>query len=277
MQNGINIESMSNIELVTLVTTILIATMGWIVAVYLQNRSLKKQFQIEIKSDIYKQFVQLRRKIQDSISLFSASSHAPLILMKSKMISFSVKEELNGQSILPYVSEDECVHDGEVLYSNWVYNELLKTYHEYKTQYISLLYLTEDWTAPLSSVLHTREILRMEIERINILIDNDVKKFEMYPYEYGHDWRKWDKDSLNYLSNSIVENCMIINCYVSDFMVIIHNELLAPYYGCNRPIRKTIDPTLKVLTKNGLISNIEDDPLVRAEAEAVIKKMGLPL
>ena len=115
-------------------------------------------------------------------------------------------------------------------------------------------------------------MLRLEIERIDKLICEDLKNFQMYSQSNGHDWRDWDKDTLSLLSDSIVKNCMTITCYISDFMVIIHNELLTPYYGYSRPTRKTIDPELLVLTKEGLISNIETDPEMRAKAEVIIEQ-----
>ena len=65
---------------------------------------------------------------------------------------------------------------------------------------------------------------------------------------------------------------MNVSNYISDYMVLAHNELLAPYYGHERLVRKTYDDSYQVITINGLEIRIEDDPVVIAAIEETIRR-----
>ncbi|NCB20651.1 MAG: hypothetical protein EOM88_01850 [Clostridia bacterium] len=49
----------------TLVVTIFVAVLGWIVAIVLQHRNIRNQHKVQIRYDIYKQLVQAKKDIQD--------------------------------------------------------------------------------------------------------------------------------------------------------------------------------------------------------------------
>jgi hypothetical protein len=53
-------DMLHNIDFLTLVATIVIALIGWIVALALQRWNIKKEHQVEVRYDIYKQLVTLR-------------------------------------------------------------------------------------------------------------------------------------------------------------------------------------------------------------------------
>ncbi len=81
----------TEIEKTTLIATILVAVIGWIFALWLQSRNIKRQHQVDIRYDIYKQLVQLHKDVQDTLGRLSAISHPPFISMESSMIPFNLK------------------------------------------------------------------------------------------------------------------------------------------------------------------------------------------
>ncbi|HDY73024.1 MAG TPA: hypothetical protein ENH86_00420 [Candidatus Jorgensenbacteria bacterium] len=54
---------------------------------------------------------------------------------------------------------------------------------------------------------------------------------------------------------------------------LVTNELLSKYFTYQKPIRKTLDPKYKVLTKDGLVIRLQKDhKRLLAESEERIRK-----
>lgn len=251
-----------NINVFTLTVTIVVAVFGWIFALWLQHRNTKQQHRIQIRYDIYKQFVQLHKDIQNALSKLGAEARPPFILMESSMIPFELKlnKEYKGQWI-PH-SEQECVFKGEQEWTSFVQG-LLNDYSEFSNNFIKILYITEDWAAAFKPLLSTKEVLYKEVERLKEHVHIQLTTLQMYTSKHGHDWRKWDRGEVEKITASVSENTMTIGSYLSDFMVLIHNELLASYFGYKRPTRKTLDTKFKVLAKDGIVENVDWEMLER--------------
>lgn len=245
-----------NIDFYTLLATISVTIIGWLVALWTQNRNIKQQHKIQIKYDIYKQFVQIRKDIQDSIIKLGGSTIAPFALMDSNMVPFNLKlQKQYKDTWLPY-NEPECVFEGEEKWTSYV-QEIRNLYFEFSNKYIMLLGVFEDWAAALNSLMNIRNILYKEVERLRKNIEEQSGVLQIYSSKNGYDWRKWNRKEIEIIADNIKNSSYEIGCYLNDFMILVHNELLTKYFKQKRVIRKTLDSKYKVLTKKGIIENVD--------------------
>lgn len=250
---------------------IISAIIGWLVALWMQNKNIKQQLKTEIKYDIYKQFVILHKENQDTLANLMAKINPPFILMESSMIPFELKlkKEHRGEWI-PH-NEIECVFDGEKKWSLFI-NELNKSYFDFSDKNIAISYLLEDWMAPIKNLYSAKEKLVAETEKIKKQILKNISALQMYSTDNGYDWRKWDRIKIEEITKNINNDTYNIICYLHDFMVLVHNELLSKYFRYSRPIRKTLDTKYKVLTKEGFVVRLETDKERIDEYNKVIKE-----
>jgi len=129
-----------NIDLYTLIATIATAVIGWLVALWLQGKNIKQQHKIQIKYDIYRQFVQIHKESQDTLSKLGASTGTPFILMESSMIPFDLKLKKQFKDIWLTYSESECVFEGEQKWTSYV-RDIKRFYSEFNNKNVSLLYV----------------------------------------------------------------------------------------------------------------------------------------
>jgi len=245
-----------NIDTLTLAVTILLAVIGWLIALWIQQRGTKQQHKIQVRYEIYKQFVQIHKEAQDAISKLGAHSSPPFILMESSMIPFQLGLKKQYKDMwLPY-NEQECLFEGEQKWTSYT-QELYSHYSKFSEKFLQLLYITEDWEAALEPILPTKNILNKEVENQKRLIHTLISELSSYSSKHDHDWRKWDQKDVEIIIQKISESSMSIGTYIGDFMVLTHNELLSSYFGHERRTRKTLDPSYKVLTKDGIIENVD--------------------
>jgi hypothetical protein len=251
-------EILKNIDFISILATLIIAIIGWIIAIIIQNKSIKKQQQNQIKYDVYKQFVSLHKEIQDTLGKLSAESNPPFIQMDSCMIPFELglKKEYKG-TFIPY-TEQECRFSGEKKWTSYTQN-LFDRYFSLTNKIIQLGYITEDWYAMVYPLIKSKETLFEKLNKKTETIRNKISELQSFPHE-EHDWSKWDREKGKEISNEIMEVSITAGSFLEDFMVLLHNELLAPYFkNKNRPTRKTFDPKFKVLTKEGVIENFDKE------------------
>lgn len=249
-------EPKDTLDILTISVTIIIAILGWLISLFLQRKNLKDQHRIQVKYDIYKEFVSLRKEAQDSINKLGGSASSPLIIMSSSMIPFELglKKEYKDQWI-PY-SEQECLFEGEQKWNSFVKN-LYDLYFDFSNKFLDVMYLTEDWASPLKELLKTKQTFSEEVNKLKKNIKNNLDILQSYPHTNGHDWRNWNKEEIEKVIQAISNDTLSVGMYLSDFMVLVHNELLASYFKHKRPTRKTLDVKYKVLTKNGIVENVD--------------------
>lgn len=252
-------------EILTISVTIAIAVLGWLISLFLQRKNLKDQHRIQVRYDIYKEFVKLRRETQDSINKLGGHASSPFILMSTSMIPFQVglKKEYKDQW-LPY-SEQECLFEGEQKWNSFV-KELYDLYFDFSNNFLNVMYLTEDWASPLKKLLPTKQIFNEEVQKLKKNIQTNLSILQSYSRTHGHDWRTWNQEQANVIIQNISNDAMSVGMYLSDFMVLVHNELLSSYFGHERPTRKTLDKKYKVLTKKGIIENVDWKLFKKTEA-----------
>ncbi|MFZ2205205.1 MAG: hypothetical protein WAV23_01290 [Minisyncoccia bacterium] len=252
---------------------IILALVGWIISLFLQNINIKQQLKTEIKYDVYKQLVILHKETQDSLALFMAKARPPFILMESSMISFNLnlKKEYKGEWI-PY-TESDCILEGGAKWNSFI-SEMNNTYFNFGDKYVSMLYILSDWMAPIKNLNEVKDTLTKEINVIKNNISKNINILQMYSSKNDHDWRKWNKEEVEKITNDISNDAQSIGSYIGDFMVLIHNELLSEYFKYKRPIRKTFDEKYKVLTKKGIVINLETDKKKIKEFNKIISEIN---
>ncbi len=248
----------SDAPLLTFIVTIAIAVAGWVIALVLQWWNIRREHQVEVRYDIYKQLVSSRRLVQDAISKLSSRTGTPFILMDSHMIPFDLKLEKDFKGVyIPY-TEFECVFKGEQEWAKFVQTSM-DSYFDYVRKYLSFMSVIEDWSAAVKSLLPTQKILFEEVNRINNEILEDLKTLQGYPQKYGHDWRTWERPLADAIVQRVSDNSFTVGVYISDFMTLIHNQLLSGYFGYRKSLRKTLYSQHKVLTQKGFEVKLRED------------------
>lgn len=250
---------------------IILAISGWLIALRMQNKNIKLQLKTQIKYDVYKQLVVSHKETQDCLSLLIAKARPPFVLMDSSMIPFNLKLKKEYKDQWIEYSETECLLDGNKKWADFI-SELNKSYFDFTDKHVLMLYLLEDWMGSIKELNNVKDIFVKEIKNFQDQIYKDINILQSQTKEF--DWRKWNKEELNKISENIVNNTQTIAMYISDFMVLAHNNLISGYFDYTRPTRKTFDEKYKVLTKNGIIVNLETDPEKVSEFNNMISEIN---
>lgn len=257
MSTSTPVIDISNIDHQTLIATIIIAILGWIVALVLQRSNTKHQHKIQVRYDIYKQLLKVTEQTQDKINKL-ATAYPPFILMESSMIPFNLKIPKEYKGAFIDRSEHECVFEGEKEWNKFVAG-IFDDYFAFTNQYLEMVYIFEGWAAAIEPLIKTQKVFTEEVNVLRDVIYKNASKLQCYANENEHDWRKWNKEEIEAISKEIRDKTYTIGMYLHDFMVLVHNELLSKYFKYQKPIRKTLDPEYKVLTKDGLVIRLEEN------------------
>ena len=182
--------------------TILLAVIGWIIALFLQRLNVRHQHKVDIHYDIYKQFIQLHQDLQNTLAEFGAKTSTPFILMESSMIPFQLKLKKQYKEVWLEYTEMECLIEGENKWTAFA-RELQQKNIELNDKYIAILYLFGDWTAALKSLLPTKDILAKEVNQRREQISENLSLLQMYTTNNGHDWRIWNRDKVEEITKKI--------------------------------------------------------------------------
>jgi hypothetical protein len=246
-----------NIDYLTLFATMFLAICGWIVALLLQRSNAKHQHKIQVRYDIYKELLKCYEKTQAAI-INVGIMYAPFSLMKSSMIPFDLKlDKQYKDTWIPY-NEFECVFEGEKTWTKFV-QEALNNNSGFNKQYIEFLYLFGGWEAAMEPLIKTQLTLNKEVGILKDKISKRLSELQMFITRKGNDWRRWNEKEIESILEEIRVDANTISCYLGDFMTLVHNELLSKYFKYQKPLRKTLDPNYKVLTKEGILVRLEDD------------------
>lgn len=245
-----------NINLWTLIATIILAIIGWLFSLWLQRKNLKDQHKTQIRYDIYNQLIQAKKELQEPLNDLGASVVTPFILMDSSMIPFTLKLKKQYKDSWCEYTESECLLDGEQKWNKYV-SDIKDSASRFINKYIIFISIFEDWEAALSQLINTKNILAYEIQKLKKSIDGQADYFQTISSDQGHDWRNWNRKDLDARANDIRDSVLTIGSYINDFMVLAHNELMAKYFNHQRSKRITLDPKYKVLVKDKLIENVD--------------------
>jgi len=232
----------------TLIVPIVIAIAGWIIAVIIQGYTLRKKHRIDIRYDIYKQFVTLHKKLEKNLHQFSANTLDPFLQMKGAMIPSTI-EILNK-------STSNCLQDANKIWLDY-YEKLQSNYFQFNDEYLNMLYLFEDWNAPLEKLLSTTNTYSQVVNHLQGNIYKNLSTLQLYQSKADYDWRNWDQKEIKDIIESIKSDILDISYYTIDLMILIHNELLGKHFRQKRLIRKTTSEKYKVLTKKGICIRLD--------------------
>lgn len=227
----------------TTIIPIVLVVIGWLITLFLQRKNIKDQLKTQIKYDIYKQITQIHHEIQGSlIELYTASS-PPFILMDSTFIGVKVKLE----------TEQQALQEGWKVWNKHV-KKAFNDYFEFMDNYVKFLYFIEDWGGPLKKLKSAQKKLKEEVDKKSEKIYKIITDWQTISTKEGYDWRNWDKKAIKEIGKELSEGVIDIGCYLVDFMVLVHNELMAEYFKYKIGTRKPQDKAYKVLTIKGLIT-----------------------
>lgn len=238
--NWIEIIIAENIKTIIL---IVLAAIGWFIALCLQRKNIKDQLKTQIKYYIYKQVTQIQHEIQGSLSKLSTASISPFILMDSIFIGVEIKLR----------TEQEALQEGWNVWNKFV-KKVLNDYFEFMNNYPKFLYFIEDWCGPLKKLESAQKKLIEEVDKKSKKIYKIITDWQTISTKEGYDWRKWDKEAIKEVGKELSGSVLDIECYLHDFIVLVHNELMAEYFKYQIETRKPQDKAYKVLTIKGFVT-----------------------
>lgn len=257
MASSTSLFDFSSVDFLTLFATIAVTLIGWVVALLLQRSNAKYQYVIQVRYEIYKLLLKSSQQTQEKLNELVVTS-APLVLMESSMVPFNLGLKKEYKDVwLPY-TEQECLFAAEKKWNEFISSTFDK-YFEFSNQYLEMRYIFDGWSSAIVSLIETQNLLNKEVEESQKRILKNIKKLQSYTSKNGHDWRKWNKEEIQEITQIIVKETMLIGMYIHDLMVLVHNELLSKYFKYKKPVRKTLDPEYKVLTENGFQVRLEDN------------------
>jgi hypothetical protein len=223
---------------------IVLTIIGWIVVFILGNRSLKIQLRNSVKLEIYKQLYDLKLdidKVSVNLGLSLSFYSLPFLEMKWSGEKSSINSEGKnaGQIWLEHINKINTEK------SNFI-DAYLKFW-----DYVNM------WRAELSQVSKARDILFTELGGLA----EEISKYSRYLSDLllkeSYDWIKWDQKLIEETSNQIEERFnMIAISYLSDFIDLIHIELIQPIFRKKRISREDYNYfnaiVSKALTKDGI-------------------------
>lgn len=226
------------------ITTIVLVAIGWIITLFLQRKNIKNQLKTKIKYDIYNHVTQIHHEIQGSLSKLNTASIFPFILMDSTFIG--VEFELR--------TEQEALREGWNVWNKHV-KKALNDYFEFINNYVKFLYFIEDWSGPLKKLESAQKKLKEEVDKKSKKINKIINDWQTISIKRGYNWREWDKEAIKEIGKELSEGVVFdIECYLHDFIVLVHNELMAEYFKYKIETRKPQDEAYKVLTIKGFVT-----------------------
>lgn len=235
-------------SLLTLATLVLTVA-GWITIFILGNRSAKIQLRNSAKLEMYKQLYALKSDI-DKNAIMLGISLSPFALpfldmewaVRAPLTTVTpVEKKTPGQIWLDYVSKIRKEN------SNFV-DAYLRFWNEVNM-----------WRAEISQLSEARDILFTELN----VLSGEISKYADYLTDLllkdieSYNWTKWNQEAVKERAGQIQDKFdMTAVAYLSDFIDLIHGELMEPIFGKKRILREDYNyrdaVTSKTLTKEGI-------------------------
>jgi len=239
--------SLLGLRFIPVGVTIILALVGWIVALVLQNKNSKDQITGQIKYDLYKEAVGLHQMIQDHLSKLT-TIYPPFTVMDGFLIG--VEHGLK--------SRVEALSEGWDYWNGFISSNQ-GSYFKYTEQYIKFLYLLADWAGPLHRLEMAKKDLDKRIAISNSKIYDTLSKLQLLSSKLGFYWDEHDRGSIEEGFKLVRNESIIIQLALYDFVVLVHNELMADYFKYLIPTREPEDPMYEILTEDGFLNQGIDD------------------
>lgn len=218
---------------------------GWFAVASLGIWAGKIHLRNSARLEIYKEIFKLKKNIDEktiNLGLTLSSFELPF-----KDMEYS---ESNNESLRRIVKNKNA---GQI----WIehFNIISQQTSEFTNAYLQFWNHLNIWRAELSSLSLATDVLFTELTDISKKIHEHNQDLLRYQNE-NHKWREWDKVKIKQKADDIRTSFDETMAYLSDFMDLIHEELIRPIFGKKRTpridfnYRQTI--TSKTLTREGI-------------------------
>lgn len=187
---------------------LLLAVIGWLVALFLQNKNIRDNSKAQIKYDIYKNLVVESKNIQDSLIKISVKGQfSPLDMMRATFI-FTKNS-----------------NDGLEVWKKYIV-ELEQMFFTFLDQHYSFLCIFDYWNIPLDKIKNLKIKMGNELKIKEESINSKYFVLKMYSYNKGIDWQKWDNVEIKNMLDEIQKNADEMLEFISDFIYECQKELI---------------------------------------------------
>lgn len=217
--------------------TVLLTISGWFSVFWLGLSQQRRQLKDNAKMKIYKELWAFRKRVDgEGTKLGVLLSRFPLPFLQMK-----------------YETSDALRHWFDYL------AEISKEHYSFTSNYLKLWVHIEMWISIMPELKTAKTLLFSELEKLTKKLYDHHRYLQHLPVA-NYDWRTWNKEGIERKTDYLGEEFDKIVCYLDDFMVLVHNILIAPIVGYEKNPRETIDFSrikkpiqYKILTKKGFI------------------------
>jgi len=179
-------------------SVLLVAVLGWLFTVWLQNKNIKDNLKVQIKYNIYKQLVVVNKNIQVSMDKIATQVRFATI----NNFDFSLEKW------------------------NLFVSNLKNTYFEFFDQYYSLLCVFDDWMVALASLQLSKKTMYEILNKEQENIFQQYILLETYASNKGINLVEWDKKDINNILGKIDGSIDKIQNSINPFMSECQKELI---------------------------------------------------
>lgn len=223
------------------IANIIIPVVGWFIVARsganLQKKILKSGEDMKVFDEIWN----ARKTVNNLNSQVNAALQSPpFTLMEfTKSLAQNIADPLNR-----LVAEQKA-------FDHW--QEYMKRLSEHKVEY-------DDAVLDLWQMLEMRSYAFPQLEKaIKALfteyrrVSDELNEYYSYLQRLGYDWEKWDRNDIIRRYTILLGENLEFGAYIGfDMMNLVHNHLVSSYFPYKKKTRAPGDPTLKVLTEDGL-------------------------
>lgn len=222
---------------------LLIAILVVIIAWRLQARSDQENrletIQNQIRYEIYQNLTELYGDFIDKASALVKITSFPFILMQASLILGNVTR--NPQHITQ--GQQQAVAEWQKFIA-----ESNEIYFQFSRSLISLMGVFEAWEAVLVTC---KPSYLLAYNSINVLQVDVLAYLNYFGGLPQTQWQTWNQVAIQNRADQLKTRILREPYYFYDLMVIVHNEILAKYFGHYRDYRRPTISTEIVLTKEG--------------------------
>jgi len=224
---------------------VLLSILGWFVIYILNLKQQKKHLQNEYRMKIYEEITELKKNLDDRINNLNI-----LLCFKIKTIFEDIKNLQQGKNhLVPlYKNETEC----------WIsyMNELNQSRNNFNDVLIDYYYIIEKWIEVFPAIKKSKKTLCKDLNNLNKISGELIFDLQIKNFRGDGDFNKRKQEVIDKTEslNKLFDETM---GYLWDFIIILHNELLAPVFNIYlnerdlSHIDTNVDIKYKILTIDG--------------------------
>lgn len=220
---------------------VFLTIVGWLAVFFLSLYAGNKQLRNNARLEIYKEFQELKQKIDDpgiELSLFLSKFTLPFNDMEWAEKDIPKGSFKRGQDV--WLERSRSMIDAH------------SKYFESHQRFINA---TQKWNLIMPKLKKARNILYAEFSELNREIWEYINFYMSQIYKES-DWRKWDRNNIEQETEKIAKHFYRVIGFLNDYLDMVTDELVRPIFNVKSVRREDFNYVKPIeaetLTENGI-------------------------